>query len=242
MCFTVSVDLPGEELEKRYDVSFPDKLAFKPGYFFSAFTHPALPVITSENPGQVSFARWGLIPGWVRSGEEAGKIRDKTINARMETLFRKPSFRGAAGGQHCLVPVSGFYEWHEHQGKKYPFFLHLKKGKSFALAGLFDKWLDPGSGELIHTFALITAPASPLLSRIHNTRRRMPVVLEREKEKDWLKTQANPENLLSLLSIPGDEVFDYYPVYIKNAVKNPQDPSVIRPHDYGFDLTENTLF
>ncbi len=242
MCFTVAVDLARDELEKRYDASFPEELVFEPAYFLSAYSHPALPVITSEKPGEVILSQWGLIPGWVRTPEDARQIRTKTINARVETLFEKPSYRKAAPRQHCLVPVTGFYEWHEHHGKKYPFYLHLKNEKSFALAGLYDKWLNPETGEKLHTFTLITVPAGPLLSRIHNTRKRMPVVLRPETEKAWLHTTVNPGKIRDLLVPPGDDTFNYFPVYTRNAEKNPRDPSVIRPYDYGFDLTDNTLF
>ena len=242
MCFTVSVDLSRKELEKRYKVSFPENVVFESSYFFSAFEHPRLPVITSEKPETVTLSQWGLIPYWTRSFQEALDIRNKTINARVETLHEKPSFRKAVARQHCLVPVTGFFEWHDLNGKKYPYYLFLKNEKSFAIAGLYDTWTNPETGEFYHSFTLITLPASPLLAQIHNTRKRMPAVLAPGKEKDWIKPFTENKNITDLLFFPGDKAFDYYPVNTKNAGKNPQDPLPVRPYDYGFDPLGKGLF
>jgi len=79
--------------------------------------------------------------------------------------------------KRCLVLADGFYEWREEGGKKYPYYISLTSNDAFALAGIWDKWLNSRTGEMKETFSIITTRANPLLERIHNTRKRMPVIL-----------------------------------------------------------------
>ncbi len=65
-------------------------------YHVSAFEHPKLPIYTSENPNSPKLLSWGLVPFWVNDRHNAMKIKRNTLNARVETLFEKPSFRRAA--------------------------------------------------------------------------------------------------------------------------------------------------
>ena len=132
----------------RYSVPGPDavkktfqvklKTSFKRMYHTGAFDHPKLPVITNENPGQVDLFQWGLIPFWVKDQKTANQIRERTANARCETIYEKPSFRHLAGKKHCLVIADGFYEWRWYNGKNYPYFIRLKNHEPFGMAGLWE--------------------------------------------------------------------------------------------------------
>ncbi len=65
--------------------------SFRPVYCASAFTFPAMPVITSDHPYQIVQMNWGLIPFWIKDQESAIKIRQQTINARAEIVLEKPA-------------------------------------------------------------------------------------------------------------------------------------------------------
>lgn len=244
MCFTVAVNIVREEMEKRFGARFTDPSWFKAGYLFSAFRLPKLPVIDSEDPNSISPASWGLIPRWIKNKTEADKIRYKTFNARKETIFEKPSFRHAAHHRHCLVPVTGFYEWHEAPFGKIPYFLRLKNRPVFSLAGLYEEWTDHETGEVIPTFTVITLPANPLLEKIHNTRKRMPAVLAPEMENEWLTDAYSEQNAGKILNASAGEEFDFYPVSKKIVAKDadPYDDSAIQPYDYGYNLFQQDLF
>ena len=244
MCFTVAIDLVRDELAKEYGVSFPAELPFEPAYYFSAFDHPALPVITSEDPGRVVLSRWGLVPRWVGSATQAREIRDKTINARSETIGQKPSFRHLTGRQHCLLPVTGFYEWHDHHGRRIPFYLYPREGRSLALAGLYDRWTDRATGEMWHTFTLLTVPAGPLLARIHNTRRRMPLILSPQTGREWLETGTHGTGRPEKMALLPEEKLAFHPLApgLKKAAADPRNPALVRPWDYGFDPLEEGLW
>ena len=99
----------------------------------------------------------------------------RCINAMAETAAAKPAFRDAFRRRRCLVPVDGFYEWQKRPaGKKQPYAIVSADGKPFAMAGLWENWKEPQSGETVRTFTIITGPPNELVAPIHN---RMPVIL-----------------------------------------------------------------
>jgi len=174
-------------LQKRFDARFVEEESYKPNYVQNAFEFPKWPVISIDRPKEIRMLNWGLIPAWVKDPETARKIRRNTVNARSETIFEKPAFRGAALDRHCLVLADGFFEYRDFNGKKYPYYIRFRHGRPFALAGLYEYWKDPETSEVISGFSIITTSANPLLEIIHNSKKRMPVILPESNEMDWLK-------------------------------------------------------
>jgi putative SOS response-associated peptidase YedK len=143
----------------------------------------------------LSYFQWGLIPSW--SKEAAG-----FINARAETLAEKPSFSEAFEKRRCLIPADGFYEWKKSGKFRQPHFFQLKNESPFAFAGLWDEWR--GTSGLIISCAIITTTANALLESIHD---RMPVILRDEDQDSWLRSNAKPPELRSLLApFPASEM------------------------------------
>ena len=62
------------------------------------------------------------------------------INARAETVAEKPAYRYSFKSKRCLVVADGFYEWKKIDGRKQPYFIHLKNDRPLAFAGLWDDW------------------------------------------------------------------------------------------------------
>ncbi|MFC2119235.1 SOS response-associated peptidase [Bacteroidota bacterium] len=204
MCVFVSVNLRAKFLADRFDVNADVLKDFDPLYNVSAFSHPNLPVITNHFPDQVQLSKWGLIPFWVKDEETANKLSNNTVNARAETLGEKASFRVPFKNKRCIIPIDGFFEFQEINKKKYPYFIKLKDEQAFGLAGLFDTWENRVTGEIINSFSVITTTANPLMEKIHNRKKRMPVILEPGKEKLWLNNDIGADTLNKFL-IPFDE-------------------------------------
>ncbi len=178
----------------------PDEL---PQYFFvSGFTHPLLPIVRHDG---ICMAQWGLIPYWVKNAENAREIQSKTLNAMGETVFEKPSFRKSIASQRCILGVSGFYEWRTFQNKKYPYLIRASEQALFSLACIFDTWCDQSTGEISTTFSILTTPANTLLEKIHNIKKRMPLILGREDEGSWLDPQLKPEAIRQLIKPFGNQ-------------------------------------
>ena len=199
MCYHTSLARTADYLEKRFQVKFEHRNLFEPIYHYSGFSAPLHPVIANESIQTISFFRWGLVPFWTKDESSAERIRTQTLNAKAETIHQKPSFRASIMTKRCLVPVDGFYEWREEGNKKYPYYISLTNNDAFALAGIWDRWQNNSTGELKETFSIITTRANSLLEHIHNTKKRMPVILRQEDERKWLGKDLDRSVIDSLL-------------------------------------------
>ena len=197
MCFHSKQSKSAQELKVRFKANFPQEEAYKAGVY-NGFQHPQTPVITQENPSSIELFSWGLLPAWAKDET----FRKNTLNARIETIQEKPSFRNVTHN-HCLVLVDGFYEWQwlDAQGKyKQKYLLHLPNNEAFALAGLWSNWADKNTGEIRHTYTILTTEATGLMREIHNSTLRMPIIINEHSEQDWLAGkvyQTGYENLIA---------------------------------------------
>lgn len=192
-----------------------------PARYNVAPTQPVA-VITNDDPTELVFYRWGLIPSWSKDKSIASKL----INARGDSVDEKPSFRTAFKKRRCLIPASGFYEWKTTDGEKNktPMFIHLKDSDVLAFAGLWEIWNSP-EGEEIRTCTIITTDANPFMSKIHH---RMPVILAPEDYGTWLEADK-PEVVKSLLKpFDGDKMDAYAVSREVNKVAN-DSPQLVQP-------------
>ena len=203
MCgrFTLTTDL--KVLADRFGVLLPASTRALPRFNIA----PTQPVIVIGADGQrfLQTMRWGLIPSWAKDPA----IGNRLINARAETLAEKPSFREALKTRRCLIPADGFYEWQKLGKVKQPVRIVLKSREPFALAGLWDRWRSPENIEVL-SCTIITTAANDLIREIHD---RMPVILDRAAEAQWLDPKVNdPVQLRPLLQPYPSELMEYYPV------------------------------
>ncbi len=207
MCGRYSESKKAKAVIKRFEVEVDEK-KYKPNY--NASPGDVLPVITNKDPQHLTFMLWSILPHWSKDR----KIAYKTFNAASETLTQKPSFRSLLTTKRCLVPASGFYEWKDvtpqetdmfgqplpkskTKKEKQIYFINLKSDELFAMAGLWEEWVDHKTGEIVPSFTIITTAANELVKPIHPDR--MPVILTRETEKLWLDDSLSQEQLLALL-------------------------------------------
>ena len=135
--------------------------------------------------------KWGLIPHWCQ--DPSGGRRP--INARAENVPKLPMFREAYALRRCVVPVDGFFEWRAIRGAraKQPYAIAMKDGSPFGLAGLWENWRDPKTGDWERTFVIITVPSNELVRQIHD---RMPAILKPGSFDRWLGIEPDPHDLL----------------------------------------------
>ena len=132
--------------------------------------------------------RWGLVPFWAKDA----KIAYSTINAKAETVATSAAFREALKRRRCLVPADGFYEWQKLDAKtKQPYAISLTDGSPLAFAGLWERWTDKATNELLETYTIITTEPNELTATIHN---RMPVILAPKDYERWM-APADPAQL-----------------------------------------------
>ncbi len=163
-------------------------------FHVSGFQHPKLLIYTSENFELPAIASWGLIPYWVKNEQQQLDIWNKTINARGESIFEKPSFRTSAKSKRCIIYIDGFFEHHHFAGNTYPFFIQRVDGEPLILGGLWDEWTNKESGEVVNSFTIVTTKANKLMRKIHNNPKlkeaRMPLILSEGATETWLKGDA----------------------------------------------------
>jgi putative SOS response-associated peptidase YedK len=206
MCYRNTLSIDAITLQNRYNARLEEPGSFTPVFHASAFGFPAWPVVTSREPSLLKQFNWGLIPSWAQTRDSAEKLRNGTINARSETAFEKPSFKGCMQSRRCLVPSTGFFEYRSFKSKKYPYFITLSNADVFSIAGIWDSWTDRQTGEMLRTFSVLTVAANPLMEKVHNEKKRMPVILGAEQEQRWLKADLSKEEIIGLCA-PLDEKY-----------------------------------
>lgn len=179
------------------------------------------PVILNDSKGNhLRLLRWGLIPSWAKDP----KIGYKMINARMESVRDKPSWRKPFISQRALIPANGFYEWRREGTKKQPFVIKPKGRDLISFAGMYDLWKDE-KGNVVPTFTIITSPADSTVSPIHD---RMPVMLSPDGEKVWLNHEVrDPELLEDTLRKQTEHDLEAYPVSDRVNSGEENDASLI---------------
>ena len=235
MCYHISRTSTAATLAQRFNAQPAAGVTLPVYHHVSAFVHPALPVVTGQHPGVVQLFSWGLLPEWVKSGEQAAEVATKTLNARGETIYEKPSFRRAAAHQRCLILIDGFFEWMHRGGRKYPFFIRTAAEGPFALGGLWSAWADPATGELFQTCSVVTTEANVLMARIHNTKQRMPLVLPPAHEHLWMQPdlpRAEVEKLMRPIDEAALTAHTVSPLVSRQARENSNVPAVSAPFAY----------
>lgn len=134
----------------------------------------------------VARVRWGLVPFWAKDRS----IGNRMINARSETAASKPAFRDSFAKRRCLVLADGFFEWQKTAAGKQPFHIRRPSGRGLWLAGLWARWTK--EEKPLDTFTILTTSANDTVRPVHD---RMPVILDGDGARQWLKTGLEPETV-----------------------------------------------
>jgi len=185
-------------------------------------------------------ARWGIVPPWAKVVQGA-----PLINARVETVTEKPTFRRAVLTRRAVVPADGYYEWQATASGKQPVYLHGEDDQALAFAAVYEHWRDPAvpegePGAWLRSLAIITSAASDALGRIHD---RTPVIVPRDRLDDWLDAgTAGVEDVRHLLgSLPEPHLVPRLVSTRVNSVRN-DGPDLLAPLDAGStDVGQPTL-
>jgi putative SOS response-associated peptidase YedK len=223
MCGRFFRKSPREELAAAFQAELGFSSA-EPGYNIA----PGTPIVTVRfNPKThartLDDLHWGLIPFFAKDR----KIGWKTINARAETIDTAPLYRKAFERRRCLIVADGFFEWKALGKRRYPYAIALENGAPFALAGVWENWQDPETGEWVRSCSIVTTEANSLVGRIHD---RMPVILDPADYPRWLgEESAAPAELKELLQPFGGELV-MWPVSPRmNRQEASTGPEVIEP-------------
>ena len=151
-------------------------------------------------PRELAMLHWGLVPSWAKERS----IGARMINARSETLTEKPSFRSAFQRRRCLVLADGYYEWQRSGAVKQPYYMSFEDGRPFGMAGLWERWRDPATGEPLESCCIVTTVPAAVVAQVHD---RMPVIVPPDAYGEWLDPRnadtARLARLLGPCELPG---------------------------------------
>lgn len=173
------------DVEDRFDAEVDNIDAYLQSEDINGFTHPNVPIILNDNPKVIhTDYTWGLVPEWANNLD----FRKNTLIGRIESINEKPTFAEVTHNR-CLVITSGFYEWRwlDEKGKqKEKYLIVNQENEIFAFAGLYSTWKSKENDEVLNSFCIMTTEANQTMEYIHNYKKRMPVILNKKDEANWL--------------------------------------------------------
>lgn len=204
-----------------------------PRYYINAYSFPKLYTIHQGQSKHLSTAHWGLIPSFVKDWESANTYKTQTINAKAETVFEKVSFKKAIYDNRCIILLDGFFEYQHHLKEKNPYYIYPSDDSFFMLGGICENWTNNETGEILITCSIITTTANSLMSEIHNSKKRMPLIFDKKNASKWLENDLNKEDINCLMQPYPDEQMRAH--RINKSLISPkntdiQNPAIILPH------------
>lgn len=200
MCGRYTLTSPNDELERLFQL--PNGAPIQARYNIAP-RQPVLVVrVGEQGVRELVAVEWGLVPEWKK------EIGDKPlINARVETIEAKPSFRSSIKRKRCLVPFSGWYEWKSENGKKQPYLIEQSDGEPGAFAGIWSTWHGPGGDFWLETMAIVTSATSGPMRPLHHRR---PLVVTPDQYDAWLQPQDPlPRGFLNSFNWVGETAFHW---------------------------------
>lgn len=195
MCFFMAQNQPISKVENRFNAKVDKPDNFLQSDYIVGFEYLNVPIILDSKPEIINTNyHWGLVPSWSKDID----FRKNTLNARIETLEEKPSFKNVTQNR-CLVIASSFFEWRwlDDKGKsKEKYQIYSSESETFAFAGLYETWMNPMTGIAYNSFSIVTTQANEQMNYIHNHKGRMPVMLKKGDEKEWLNTNNKTQDFI----------------------------------------------
>ena len=152
---------------------------------YNAHPQQKLPVIRQYTNGKaLESLEWGLTPDWTKE-----KNIRPLINARLETLGDKISFKNLINNYRCLVVADGYYEWKRKENIKTPHYFTRKDNRTIFFAGIYKSY----------QFSLITKQASLNVANIHQ---RQPMIINEEDLDKYFNLKIEGLNFLNSYKPP----------------------------------------
>lgn len=188
-------------------------------------------VIANDRPNTFQLFRFGFTPYWAkkkmyvinaRSEGDHNKENDSRYTGAKGIIY-KPMFRKSIRSKRCIIIADAFVEGTTKEKLNKPYLIYKRdKNRPFAMAGIWDEWIDKKTGEIIRGFAIITTAPTPLLQQIPH--HRCPLTLSKENQQKWLDNSLELNQITEMLQPFDDTDFNAYP--ISAHIKSPKNKSI----------------
>ncbi|MCF2443967.1 SOS response-associated peptidase [Dyadobacter sp. CY345] len=200
MCYHTALTVEENDIARAMNAEFLEKDRFTPKKEFNGFENPDYPIVRWDERNIIQYFEWGLLADYLsfrglgKNDKEAKKARNNCLNAKIEELQDKVSFKAKIGNR-CLVPMNGMYEWqwadvNNPKCKKTKYLVSKPDNSVFCCAGLFNEWIDPLTGFTTYCYTICTAEGNELMKEIKNEGQRMLVVLDPSEYEHWLNPKT----------------------------------------------------
>ena len=172
---------------------------------FNASPQQNLLVIKSYTNGKtIESLQWGLTHSWAKEK----KIKP-LINARLETLKEKISFKNLINNNRCLVVADGYYEWKREKIGKQPYYFTRFDNKVMYFAGIYK----------YYQFIIITMQADSNAIDIHH---RQPVIINEKDLNNYFNLKKEGTSFLKSYKAP---ILIFHPVSkdVNNPINNTKE-------------------
>jgi putative SOS response-associated peptidase YedK len=176
---------------------------------YNAHPTQTLPIIKSYTNGKtLENYDWGLVPSWAANKKDFRPL----INARLETLMEKVSFKNLIQTSRCLVVADGYYEWKRENKEKTPYYFSRSDNNLIFFAAIHQN----------NQFCIITREATDKIKEIHH---REPLILNEEQISNYLDTKKEGTDILKSIK-PPELKFCMVSKDVNKPINN--DPSLIK--------------
>ncbi|CAZ98733.1 SOS response-associated peptidase [Zobellia galactanivorans] len=196
MCYSTTLRKQREEIERNTRRQFAIPLEYTPYYRANGFAHPNLYIVKMDEPDMIYPAMWGLIPDFGKKDIQAFQKKYNTLNAKSETVLTSNTYKNSAENYRCLILADGFHEPHRFNNASYPYFCHYDDDSLFCFAGLYTELDDD-----FFSCSILTMPANEQFSKIHNQKKRQPLILDESFETDWLRPDLTSNGITELMKV-----------------------------------------
>lgn len=193
MCAQFTLKIQANELSKKYGIKVPENLESIDERYLPYKQAPCF-VKTNDDLLKLTSMNFSLIPSWSKEA----KVKFATHNARIETITEKPTWKIPFKKQHCLIPMTGFFE-SVYDGPLAGNIIEFSDSKNDLLfaAGIFDVWKNYENKQNLFSFSILTSePSKFILDHGHD---RCPIFLNFENAKKWLSLFDDDKLLVDFL-------------------------------------------
>lgn len=220
MCGRFALVTPQEAVREWFDATLDDSLDASPVPPARYNICPTQNITVITQGRRLQHYRWGFVPHWYKTTTDGPLL----INARSETIARKPAFREACRTRRCLIPATGFYEWTKAEdGGRDPFYIHPVQKDLITFAGIWQSWQSP-DGQALNTCSIVTCAANSKMEAVHH---RMPVILDPQDFGLWLGEEGKGA---AVLMVPAKaDLLSFYKVNRRVNSAKSDDLALIQP-------------
>ncbi len=225
MCGRFAREYTWAEIHAYYSLFIVPQTNLQPRYNVCPTTQVDV-IVMGDGKRALVPMRWGIVPGWW--SKPLKELRLATFNARAETVQTKPFFRDSFKKRRCLMPVSGYYEWHTTPSGKQPYYFTRRDGHVMTIAAIEDVWNNPETSERIRSCAMVITEPNKFVAEVHD---RMPVVLEAKDFEQWERGDVN--DAAALMKPGGEDLLQKWPVSkrVNSSRTSDDDPTLIEKID-----------